>query len=358
MIEKRSAIIESGGQYRQYSQVRYHEKYEVRNYLLRHDAFGNVFLVDGDPFTTPNKLYDVDQKLRQMILKSFNRNQGNTGVLLEGYKGQGKSVTAKLLCQEANLPVIIIDQPIPADVDFISFLAEIAQPYILLVDEFEKTFRSSEGYISDNEDSKNHTQYSFLGIMDGAISNEHKKLFVLTTNEEIDDKFLNRPSRVRFRKTYQFMSKELFEMITDDLLEDPSFKEDLIAHLPLQEATIDLLTSVIREVNIQGAPYSEFKSVFNHSSRRTKYQLFWRKSGTEDWKTAGNLYLTSEPIRNTRYIDSLQVDEMHAVDEDGCIFSSYYVHNNLPAAVRNREKSSLLEYKVEKSWVMRTSDVL
>ncbi len=334
-------IVRSNGEYRFFNKVDIVNRLDPKNYLLKWNQFG-IFLVETTDFEIPKKLYDVDNKFREMVLKSYHHNKGNTGVLCEGYKGQGKSVTAKLLCKESELPVIMIDQSIPREVDFVSFLGDIRQQFALFVDEFEKVFPA---YDSDDKEPQ-HTQASFLSLTDGALSNSHKKLFIFTTNDQVDDKFLNRPSRIRFHKTYQFMPVELYNMIVDDLLEEDSFREDLITNLPIQEATIDLLISIINEVNIQGRPYSDFRTVFNHSSRRVKYKLSYMKGG--NWKELGITYLPSEPVRGTYSVDGVHVQDIEDVGEDGIIFTSPYVHRLLPKTERKKEDETLWTYKFEK----------
>ncbi len=63
----------------------------------------------------------------------------NMGVLLNGVKGTGKSVTAKLICNELKnfLPIIIVDKAYEGLPQFIS---KIQQEVIIFIDEFEKVF--------------------------------------------------------------------------------------------------------------------------------------------------------------------------------------------------------------------------
>ena len=61
--------------------------------------FEQINICKTDNLTLPNKIYDFEKPFRDQILKSLRTPHANMniGVLLEGYKGQGKSVIAALL---------------------------------------------------------------------------------------------------------------------------------------------------------------------------------------------------------------------------------------------------------------------
>ena len=176
-----------------------------KNYLFNFDSFGNCWLEDIEEFKMPEKIYDIDTDMRKIFKKSFVHNDTNLGILLTGNKGQGKSITAKLLCQEMNLPVIILNKQIPIDVGFITFLKNIEQDYILFIDEFEKLFKVNRSNNGDKNDY--HSQESFLSFMDGVITTEHKIMFLLTTNEHVNEFLINRPSRIKFLKEYEELAE-------------------------------------------------------------------------------------------------------------------------------------------------------
>jgi hypothetical protein len=122
------------------SDFRLENTLENKNYSFEVGAFGRMFLREHSTFSIPSPLYDVDKNFRDIVIKSFKENEGNTGVLLSGEKGSGKTVCAKLLAQEVGIPVIIINKPIDKSIDFASFLKNIKQDFILFIDEFEKNF--------------------------------------------------------------------------------------------------------------------------------------------------------------------------------------------------------------------------
>lgn len=248
----------------------------VAGHVYELDCNNEIFidLVLSSPLTLPDKIYDFEQDFREQVLTTLrtpNSNM-NVGVLLEGYKGQGKSVVAKQLAIESGLPVILINRSIPKSYDFLGFLKNnIKQDYVLLIDEFEKLFPES-----DDPKCEVHTQNSFLSFLDGTSSLKHKRLVILTSNKEIGDKFINRPGRIRYYKKYNFMNKEVFRAILADKLKKKKYAADLEDNLDPNSSTIDLLTTIIDEINIHDKPYSSFKSFFNHKEKQISYMKYKR----------------------------------------------------------------------------------
>lgn len=345
-------VVESGNKYSFFNEVNVLKALPVANYQLFWDMRGNCHLMKAPPFTMPAKIYDFDKDFRETVLKSFNHHNTSTGVLLEGYKGQGKSVTAKLIANESKLPVIMINNKIPNEVDFVNFLAGIQQEYVLFVDEFEKLFGTNYSTHESDRDPVHH-QDVFLPLMDGAVSATHKRLYLFTTNTSINDKFLNRPSRIRFYKTYQFMDRDLFDTMVDDLLNDKKFKDDLVATLPLQDATVDLVISIIKEINLLGIPYSHFKNIYNHRSSTDSFDLFY-KDENEQWKAIGKTRIPDKFIRGMRYIGIFSIEELLNVEEDECVFTSYSISPEMPKAlIKQAQKSDdgiMFTYKVKREY--------
>jgi len=251
---------------------------EPINYELSTGIDCNLNIVE--PFSFPAKMYDIDKTFREQILRTFHNQNRNVGVLYEGYKGMGKSVDAKLLCKEANLPVVLITSRIPQQIDFVSFINGLKTDLVVFIDEFEKLFPHT--YQSDQQDGF-HSQESFLGFMDGAIGNKYKRLFVLTTNDQVNDKLINRPSRVRYYKRYNQMNEEVYNMIIEDKLINKKFEQDLRDNLTVFDCTVDLLTTIIEEMNIHNIPYSQFKQIFNHKPNLYRYER-WVQDKTGRWQ--------------------------------------------------------------------------
>ena len=68
------------------------------------------FTINGE-MNLPKKVFTTkkDDLFITRVLHSYNNDTKNTtGVLLTGDKGSGKTVTAKVIAQRANLPIVVI----------------------------------------------------------------------------------------------------------------------------------------------------------------------------------------------------------------------------------------------------------
>lgn len=146
----------------------------------------------GDSFVFNYKLYGINNKFIDHFIKTYNNTTGNLGVLFNGIKGTGKTVTAEELCNRIGLPVIIVKSCKEVD-DMLKFLAtQINFDCIFFFDEYEKEFRESS---------------SVLSFMDGV--SQYRKIFLLTTNElEINNNLLGRPSRIRYVRSFGNLPEE------------------------------------------------------------------------------------------------------------------------------------------------------
>ena len=310
-------ILNNNGKYHFFNALKIEEELENKNYLFNFDELGNCWLEDVESFKFPSKIYDVDSNLRKYIAKSYSANNKNLGVLLTGNKGQGKSHCAKLICSELKQPTIIINKQIPADINFVKFLSEIKQDHTLFVDEFEKLFDTKK---ESNETNGYHTQETFLSFMDGVITNEHKVLFLLTTNDGVNEFFINRPSRIKFLQEYNELPEELFNLITDDKLNNPEYKQDLEDNISLVNLNIDLLISIIDDINLFDEPFSTFMSMYNYKFEQYKYEVFHIENGVDVFKS---FHTTSKKIKYTDYdIAGERVLDMLVFKADEIVFKA------------------------------------
>jgi hypothetical protein len=215
-----------------------------------------------DNFSFPYKIYGLEEALINRIMKSFRTAKGNLGVLLNGLKGTGKTVTSKIICNKINLPVIIIGNNYGSGTA--NFINEIQQDITILIDEYEKVY---------DQEKDNGT---LLTVMDGVLSNGFKKLFILTTNHlYVNENLLSRPSRIRYIKEFKDLPIKTINEIIDDKLEYPEFRDALVNYIStLRHITVDIVKSVIEEVNIHQESPENFKGVFNVSVRNSKYNVF------------------------------------------------------------------------------------
>ena len=215
----------------------------------------------GDKFVFDYKVYGVHTGIIEHILKVYSHLTGNMGVLFNGLKGTGKTVTAKILANQLNLPVIIVKSFGTNNTELVEFLSSINCDCILFFDEFEKQFAESD--------------YSILQIMDGVYTSKYRRVFLLTTNNtHINENMLSRPSRIRYMKEFGNLELAVVTEYLNDNLADQTRKEDLINYLDtLVFSTIDILKSIVDEVNILG--FDEFmrtKNDFNVKLAKYEYQ--------------------------------------------------------------------------------------
>lgn len=269
-------ILNNNGKYLFFNALTIEKKLRNQVYLFNFDENGNCWLEEAEDFKFPEKLYDVSEELRSMIKKSFKTYKTNLGVLLSGNKGQGKSLTAKLICTELEQPVILITKQIPKEVNFVGFLNQVKQNYTLYVDEFEKLFR-----LLNDKDNPYHSQETFLSFMDGVLTNEHKILFLLTANDSVNEFLINRPSRIKFLVEYNELPEELFEIIVNDRLINKDYKNDLMENISLVNLNIDLLISIINDINLFDKPFSTFKEFYNYKFEQYKYEVYEIRNGVD-----------------------------------------------------------------------------
>lgn len=156
------------------------------------------------------------------------------------------------------MPVILIPSGFSGAEDYIN---SIPQNIVVFIDEYEKIYRES---------------HDFLTIMDGALNSIYRRVFLMTTNNlYIDSNLIDRPSRVRYLKTFDNLSTSIVAEIVDDVLKYPQFREDCILYIStLEIITVDIVKAIVNEVNIQEESPMVFKSVFNASVKKGKYKVF------------------------------------------------------------------------------------
>lgn len=193
----------------------------------------------GDSFVFNYKLYGINNEFIEHFIKTYNNTTGNLGVLFNGTKGTGKTVTAEELCNRLELPVIIVKSCKGED-DMLKFLAtQINFDCIFFFDEYEKEFKESS---------------SVLSFMDGVHNSQYRKIFLLTTNElEINDNLLGRPSRIRYVSSFGNLPEETTLELLNDILIDKGAVESVLDLIrQMQIVTIDLVKTLAQEVNIHG----------------------------------------------------------------------------------------------------------
>ena len=215
----------------------------------------------AESFTFDYKLYGLNQKFIDYVLKTYENTTGNLGILLDGIKGTGKTVVAKKLCNHLQLPVILV-QSMGNDTNnkLIKYLStSIDFNCIFFFDEYEKEFEDSSDVLS---------------FMDGTYNSIYRRVFLLTTNElKVDSNLLGRPSRIRYKKSFDNLPEEITREILNAILEDKNAIEKVIelTH-SMNIITIDLIKAIATEINIHGVEaLPDIKETFNIEFSKFSY---------------------------------------------------------------------------------------
>ena len=257
----RVSWVQSGSIYhRVEGDVRNLEKLTGGIYEVGLDLSGWHLIKTGEKFTFDYKVYHLQRGFIDHIKKTYAKTHGNLGVLFNGVRGTGKTVTAKILANELDLPIVLVKSMGEHNPGLISYLSSFNFDCIFFFDEFEKQF--SEG------------DCSILQIMDGVYNSEFRKIFLLTTNDlSINPNLMSRPSRIRYVREFGNLEQEIVEEFLNDELKDQSCKDELIDYVDsLTISTIDILKAIVEEVNIHGIDeFLKFKNSFNVENAHYTY---------------------------------------------------------------------------------------
>lgn len=203
---------------------------------------GTITLEKTNPLSLPEKVYitDRDQKFINKTISSFNNSdKGFTGVMLSGTKGSGKTITAKMIANQSNLPIININKSItPRNLKALTEKLSGVN-VCFLFDELDKA-------LEDYDDS------FLLQVLDGTDTNG-KNLIVFTCNEEdnISEYLIDRCSRIRYWRKYEDMSPSMIHEVLEDKLNDKKEVKSLVDFIKEHFAvcSFDNVISFAKEVN-------------------------------------------------------------------------------------------------------------
>lgn len=261
---------QSGNTYKYYEKSQEIEFLPPGVYSLHYGPFGSMYLeFMQKQFEFAYKLYGQDG-FPERVIKTFNSGTSNLGVMLCGLKGTGKTVQAEQICNLSNLPVIVVAGDFNKGADLVSFLSYVDQEVVVMIDEYEKLFGKSDGLLS---------------IMDGVLNGSHRRLFILTANTTaISDAMIDRPSRIHYMKRFGNLEVAVIAEVVDDMLAEDvkQYRNEVINYLAMVEiVTIDIVKTVVREVNMFKEPPQKFKDILNVTVYVKDRWSVWNSEGEE-----------------------------------------------------------------------------
>lgn len=313
-------------------QLDLHDKLPVGNYMVEHHPMKGFFLVMVDPFPIPKRLYGNIDAMTDRVLVTYNDRINSTGIILNGEKGSGKTLFAKVLSHKCatriGAPTVIVNNPYHGDA-FNKFIQNIDQPCIVLFDEFEKVYAAKS-----DEDKElralgfgggSAAQSAMLTLLDGVYPS--RKLFVLTCNDKyrIDNHMRNRPGRLFYNIDFSGLEEGFIRQYAQECLK-PELRHHVDAVVMLSSVfeamNFDMLASLVEEMNRFGDSPQEAVKMLNiklESHTNARYDVSVKINGVnlskdkinpDEW--AGN------PLQSQNITIGVLPDRPdHAGEDDG-----------------------------------------
>lgn len=227
----------------------------VGTYTVGLDPNIGFYLSQIDDFNVSQKIYGKTTRWADRIIKTFMDRPFSTGVLLDGEKGSGKTLLAKLIAQRVaedhNISTLIINAPLYGD-GFNSFIQSIDEPCVIIFDEFEKVYSQQE------------EQNQVLTLLDGVYPS--KKLFILTSNDKhrVNSAMQNRPGRIYYFIEYKGLDSAFIEEYCQDNLVNKNNIGSITRVAGLfDQFNFDMLKALVEEMNRYGETAVEAIDLLN-----------------------------------------------------------------------------------------------
>lgn len=242
-------------------------------YAVQVTPLGQFYLSLCDNLTLPSKLYGDTEKLTDRVINTFLDRPNNSGILLSGDKGSGKTLLSKNIAsklqKDKKYITILVNSEYYGE-NFNTFLQNIAQPAVVIFDEFEKTY-----------ERKN--QQHLLTILDGVYTS--KKLFILTCNDQfnIDIFMLNRPGRLFYALKFGGLSADFISDYAKDTLKNMDHLNSILGVSKFfSKFSFDMLKAIVEEMNRYNESADEAIQYLNmnpEDDSHTPYEAYLLRNG-------------------------------------------------------------------------------
>jgi hypothetical protein len=216
-----------------------HKKLPPNTYAVKFSIISGFYLELMPDFKLPDKIYGDAEKRANRILNTYQDRKQNTGVLLQGTKGSGKTVLSKLVSLQAKklgFATIVINTAFPDMDNFKTFMSTLGNVVVVL-DEYEKVFNEEQ-------------QELMLTLLDGTMTTN--QLFILSCNSfsRLDKNLINRPGRIFYFYSYNGLDeKTIKDYCEENLIRKELIKDILVLSFTIQDFTFDLLTALVEDLN-------------------------------------------------------------------------------------------------------------
>ena len=225
----------------------------IGTYSVQIHPSGQMFLKVEPDMTMPPKIYGKGVGYAARIIRMFENNTSkNTGVMLVGEKGAGKTLLAKKISsilREKGMPTYIINNALHGP-GFNAFLSAIPRGLVLF-DEMEKVYDKEE-------------QESLLTTFDGTVQTNHLMIVAANNKWGLDRNFENRPGRLHYWIEYKGIDSSAIEEYCQDALNQKEYISQIVSIASyLGMFTFDMLVALVKECNIHNISPVEAMEILN-----------------------------------------------------------------------------------------------
>lgn len=245
-----------------------HQTIPTGTYMVKHDKLSDRFYLESvDDFVPPEKIYGDYKEKSKRIINTFKDRGKNTGVMMIGEKGSGKSLLAKMIAVDASkysIPTLIVASPYTNDT-FVSFIMQIDHPVAILFDEFDKNYDKPQ-------------QSKILSLLDGTSSNSI--LFLFTGNERASLNYYinNRPGRIYYWIEFDNLEENFVKEYCEFNLNNKQHIDKLVQTLKvIDKINFDMLQALVEEMNrynespVEALKMLNIKPGYQSNSSYSKY---------------------------------------------------------------------------------------